>query len=80
MREVFLQDDELTDYFCRLAYGSRARIVVLPLQDVLGLDGHARMNTPAEAGGNWLWRLVPGQISEDAKNKLRHWTGLFNRR
>jgi 4-alpha-glucanotransferase len=41
----------------RLAYGSPARLAVIPLQDVLGLGAEARMNTPATTRGNWVWRV-----------------------
>ncbi len=47
----------------RLAFGSRARLAIVPAQDLLGLGSEARMNTPGRAGGNWGWRLEPGQLS-----------------
>ena len=34
---------------------------MVPVQDVLGLGSEARMNRPGEVGGNWSWRLEPGQ-------------------
>ncbi len=34
-----------------------AALVMLPLQDLLGLGGSARMNTPGTDSGNWHWRL-----------------------
>jgi 4-alpha-glucanotransferase len=52
---------------------SRARTSVFPVQDILGLDAEARMNTPGTAGGNWEWRLRPGQLDDDALARL---TGL----
>lgn len=48
--------------FARLAFGSVAQIAILPIQDVLGLDESARMNTPSSGENNWAWRLVPHQI------------------
>ena len=36
---------------------SRARAVVTPVQDLLGLGNEARMNTPGTVGGNWEWRM-----------------------
>ena len=36
---------------------SKARWLILPMQDVLRLGAEARMNTPATVGGNWRWRL-----------------------
>lgn len=40
---------------CALA--SPARIAVLPVQDVMGLDTDARMNIPSTAEGNWQFRM-----------------------
>ncbi|QPN64189.1 4-alpha-glucanotransferase [Synechococcus sp. CBW1004] len=40
-----------------LALGSRAELVVVPLQDLLELGDEARFNTPGTASGNWSWRL-----------------------
>ena len=40
-----------------LALGSRAELVVAPLQDLLELGDEARFNTPGTASGNWSWRL-----------------------
>ena len=34
----------------------RADVVILPLQDVLGLGDEARMNTPGTTGKNWAWQ------------------------
>lgn len=40
-----------------LALASSAELVVVPLQDLMGLDDRARFNTPGTASGNWSWRL-----------------------
>lgn len=45
-----------------MALQSKARIAVVPMQDVLGLPGEARMNKPATRNGNWSWRLTPEQL------------------
>ncbi len=37
---------------------SAAETAVIPMQDFLNLDSHARMNTPGTTGGNWQWRLT----------------------
>jgi 4-alpha-glucanotransferase len=42
----------------RLALASRARMAILPMQDVLGLGAEARMNRPGTDSGNWGWRLT----------------------
>jgi len=38
---------------------SRARTIITPIQDILGLDSEARMNTPGTVGDNWRWRMHP---------------------
>jgi 4-alpha-glucanotransferase len=43
----------------RLALLSRARLAVVPVQDLLGLDSRARINTPGRMRGNWRWRMAP---------------------
>jgi 4-alpha-glucanotransferase len=54
----------------RLTLGSPAQTAILPMQDVLGLGGEARMNTPGTASGNWGWRMIAA-ASEDAALRLR---------
>ena len=63
----------------KMAYASVARTVILPLQDVLGLDENSRMNTPASVKLNWLWRLKAGQLMPSFKNQLLKWARLYNR-
>ena len=63
----------------RLAYASVADTAILPLQDVLGLDEGARMNTPASVSQNWLWRLLPNQITTDVALRLKEWVEVYNR-
>ena len=41
----------------RALMASPAGAVIVPLQDVLGLDQRARMNVPGTIDGNWRWRL-----------------------
>lgn len=63
-----------------LTLSSRARLAIVQLQDVLGLGSEARMNTPATVGGNWRWRLEPGQLGAEAAARLREATRRWNRR
>ncbi|MBQ3302840.1 MAG: 4-alpha-glucanotransferase [Eggerthellaceae bacterium] len=43
-----------------------APVRVLPLQDVLGLDDEARMNTPGTVEGNWIWQADAAAIDRAA--------------
>jgi len=52
-----------------LALASPADVAIIPLQDVLGLDERARMNTPGTLNGNWSWRIAQ-TVDEEAWNRL----------
>ena len=54
-----------------LALSSRCALAIVPAQDVLGLGSEARMNRPGVIGGNWAWRLEPGQLTEGHAARLR---------
>jgi 4-alpha-glucanotransferase len=70
-RALGITDPEPHWQLVRLALSSRARVAIAPAQDVLGLGRASRMNTPATAEGNWLWRLEPGQLTTDLARRLR---------
>jgi len=57
-----------------IAMGSRARLAVVPAQDVLSLGNDARMNHPGEVYGNWRWRLKRGQLTGELAARLREAT------
>ena len=38
---------------------------IAPMQDFLGLGSEARINTPGTSSGNWCWRLVETQLSDE---------------
>ena len=63
-------DDGIHWAFIRAAQSSIAELSIIPLQDVLGLDSSARMNTPSENGDNWRWRFGEGQLSGVLSAKL----------
>jgi 4-alpha-glucanotransferase len=51
-----------------LAMRSPARLAIHPLQDLLGLDGTARMNKPSTTEGNWSWRVQADMLSDEVIN------------
>ena len=44
----------------RTAYASVADTAIIPMQDFIGADSTARINTPSTLGGNWCWRIADG--------------------
>jgi 4-alpha-glucanotransferase len=63
----------------RTALASVARLAVVPMQDVLGLDGSHRMNVPGVTEGNWRWRFSWDQVGEEHRARLRDWVHLYGR-
>ncbi len=63
----------------RVGMRSTARVFIMPMQDVLGLDSRARMNRPGEAEGNWAWRISEAALEHPGKDALRHITRLYQR-
>jgi 4-alpha-glucanotransferase len=55
----------------QLAYESRARLTIVPAQDVLGLGNEARMNRPGVIDGNWTWQLGRGPLTPGLARRLR---------
>jgi 4-alpha-glucanotransferase len=72
-------DREVHWQLIRCAYGSVADIAVVALQDVLGLDGAARMNTPARSQGCWEWRFEPPDLGPGHAQRLRALCTLYGR-
>ncbi|MFZ0469550.1 MAG: 4-alpha-glucanotransferase [Thiogranum sp.] len=64
----------------RAALASVARLAVIPLQDVLELDGAHRMNVPGVTDDNWRWRFHWEQVQEHQKQRLQDWITIYGRR
>jgi len=54
----------------RAGMASPAALTILPLQDVMGLDSSARMNTPGTKEGNWNWQFMWSDIAQTDLNWL----------
>jgi 4-alpha-glucanotransferase len=60
----------------RAAYTSVCDRAIVPIQDVLGLGSEARMNNPAQPGGNWRWRAPADAFRGDLAAWLRRLADL----
>ena len=63
----------------RAGMGSVSDLFVMQMQDCLGFGKEARMNTPGVLGGNWQWRLLPGQLDKKLAKKLLRLTAMYGR-
>ncbi len=76
-REV--KQEEVHWELIRLAMMSVAEMVVVPMQDLLGLGEEARMNLPATNSGNWRWRMLPGRLTAGLGLRLKEMTVTYGR-
>lgn len=70
---------QFVENFIEQAWASAAHTAIIPMQDFLGLDTEARMNTPGVAAGNWDWRFTWPQIRQNHKVFLKKITEKYNR-
>ncbi len=63
----------------RAVLGSVAKMTILPVQDILGLDSSARMNIPGTIESNWKWRLASLDDLQECGEKLKEMTALYGR-
>jgi malto-oligosyltrehalose synthase/4-alpha-glucanotransferase len=63
----------------RMAYSSVSKIVIIPMQDILELDGSARFNTPSKPKGNWRWKLPADYFDHDLAEKLCQLSATYGR-
>jgi 4-alpha-glucanotransferase len=54
----------------RAALASKARLAIVPAQDILRLGSEGRMNFPGTTKGNWSWRLDPGALTSELASAL----------
>ena len=71
--------DNLTEELIRTTYASSAKMVIIPMQDILNLGTEARMNYPRTLGENWTWRFTREQINVDLASKYKRLTELYER-
>jgi len=81
---------QVTDYFnctvkeipencIRAVIASTSNLAIIPLVDVLHLDGSHRFNVPGVADGNWSWRFQWKDIDEKYITELGKLTKIYGR-
>ncbi len=63
----------------RLALQSVAALAVLPMQDILSLDGEHRMNVPGTTEGNWSWQFSWDMLTDKDQAQLLNLNKLYGR-
>jgi 4-alpha-glucanotransferase len=63
----------------RLAMASVADLAIVPHQDLAGLGSDCRMNKPAQAEGNWQFRILPWTLKQDIQRRLHELIWVYGR-
>lgn len=58
---------------------SVANLFVAQLQDYLGLGKYNRINTPGTDSGNWQWRTLSEELTEELAQKIHDMTVMYGR-
>ena len=72
-------DEEIPWLLNRAALQSVAELAVLPMQDILALDGEHRMNVPGTVAGNWQWHFSWDMVTDTYKKRLHELNKLYGR-
>jgi len=73
------EDDIMPWPLIEMAMDSVANTVILPMQDVLALDGRHRMNTPGTTTGNWRWRFDWQDLPDGLSQHLSRLAAQYHR-
>ncbi|MBZ2041061.1 4-alpha-glucanotransferase [Streptococcus sanguinis] len=63
----------------RTIFASVSFMAVATMQDLLELDGAARMNYPSTIGGNWTWRMTAEELNPIVEGELYSLTKTYRR-
>ena len=74
-----VSEDQIHWELIKLVMSSVADMVIIPMQDVLGMGENSRTNLPASSEGNWRWRLLPERLSPLITKKLSEMTRIYGR-
>ena len=70
-------DESFNWAMIKAAMATCADTVILQMQDFLGLDNSARINTPSKPDGNWSWRIDYSCINDWLAKIIRDVTATY---
>ena len=72
-------EETITEAMIRGIYSSVSDYAIVTMQDLLDKDATSRMNVPSTVGGNWEWRMLAEDLTEERKEFLRNITVRYSR-
>ena len=73
-------NETITEAMIRGIYSSVSDYAIVTMQDLLDKDATSRMNVPSTVGGNWEWRMLAEDLTEERKEFLRNITVRYSRK
>lgn len=73
------EGESINQALFRMLFSSVAFTTIVTMQDLLELDGSARMNLPNTVGGNWVWRMTASQLTPEVEANLLDLTEVYRR-
>lgn len=71
----------ITQTVVELAFASKAKMCIIPMQDLLGLDASSRMNLPATVSpDNWSYRILKVNLSTKLAERLKGYVTRYGRK
>ncbi len=78
-RYCFNAEEPMPWLLIELAFASVARMVIIPMQDFLELDGRHRMNMPGTIDKNWVWKFDWDQVDPSLPAYIRQYLTGYHR-
>lgn len=79
---LFSSEEKMPWLLIDAALASVSAMSILPMQDLLELDGEHRMNMPGTTGNNWCWQFewqqLPSKLTDNLRNRLYRYARLVN--
>jgi 4-alpha-glucanotransferase len=70
---------DMPNALIELALSTKAKLAIIPMQDILGLDSQHRMNVPGTVEGNWQWRFAWAQLQQASITDFVGWVEKYQR-
>ena len=75
------QDGEpITQTMLRTLFATVSDVAIATMQDILDKPADSRMNIPNTVGGNWQWRMLKEDLTDERKAFLKDITALYCRK
>lgn len=65
------EQPDMPNALISLTLSTKAKLAIVPMQDILALDGTHRMNTPGTTEGNWAWRFDWAQLTNENSEQFK---------